>query len=290
MRRIVVGLAALLAAGIAVPGWANQYDLKYAEIDLANGDLPGALKLTNSAISDDPDYGVAYLVRASIWMRAGQFQRAVDDYSQSVAHGLDHSPYVYTLRGEARGDAGDDAAAIADFEQALKLNPAYWPALANRGATRVDIGDAAGALADLDRVLASNPSDLKETFAGKPIMEIMQKGPPARGTETMTVTTPAKLVLGIGYQARGKLRFIQGAYQPALADLDAALKQLPQLFTVHFYRGLTLLALGRCPEGAAELHMPELKPLQTPAGARYQAFLAAHRDAVAKAGCPAPTL
>jgi tetratricopeptide (TPR) repeat protein len=98
------------------------------------------------------------------------------------------------------------------------------------------------------------------------------------------------VVLAVSYQARGKLRFIQGAYQPALADLDAALQQLPKLITAHFYHGLALLALGRCPEGAAELQAPEMKAFQAPAAAAYRAFLEAHRDAVAKAGCPPAAL
>jgi tetratricopeptide (TPR) repeat protein len=291
MRWIVVGLAVVLAvAAGADPSLANQYDVQYAEQDLNSGNLSGALGWINSAISDDPDYGAAYLVRATIWMRAGQLQKAVDDYSQAIAHGLDHSTYVFTVRGDAHYIGGDYAAAIADYDEALKLNPSYWPALSSRGVTRVDSGDDADALADLNRVLAANVSDIKETLGTKAIMEISRKGPPGRGTETLSVTMPAKQILGRSYQARGKLRFIQAAYQPALADFDAALKQLPTLYTAHFYHGLTLLALGRCPEGAAELHLPELKPLQTPAGARYQAFLAAHRDAVAKAGCPALTL
>ena len=222
-------------------------------------------------------------------MRAGQYQKAVDDYSQAIAHGLDHSTYVYTVRGGAHAAGGEYAAAIADYEQALTLNPAYWPALAGRGTARVETGDAAGALADLDRVLATTPIDLKETLGSRVVSELSQKGPPARGTETMTITTPAKLILAMSYQARGKLHFIQAAYQPALADFDAALKQLPQLITAHFYHGLTLLALGRCPDGVAELHTPDMKPFQTPAAAPYQAFLAAHRDAIARAGCPPAT-
>jgi len=194
------------------------------------------------------------------------------------------------VRGDAHAAGGDYAAAIADYEQALKRNPDYWPALAGRGEVRVETGDLAGALADLDRMLATTPSDLKETLGSKQITELSRKGPPARGTETLTVTTPAKLGLAVSYQARGKLHFIQGAYQPALADFDAALQQLPQLITAHFYHALTLLALGRCPEGAAELHAPDMKPMQTPAAAPLQPFLAAHRDAVAKAGCPPATL
>jgi len=291
MRRFLGGLAVVLAvAGIAAPGQADMYDVQRAQRYLAEGNLRDALSWINSAISSNPDYGAAYLLRATIWMRVGEYQKAVDADSQAIAHGLDHSPYVYKIRGDARAPGGDYAAAIADYEQALKLNPSYWPALAGRGAARVETGDAAGALADLDRLLATTPSDLKETLGSRQITELSRKGPPARGTETLTVTTPAKLVLAVSYQARGKLRFIQGAYPPALADFDAALRQLPQLITAHFYHGLTLLALGRCPDGAAELHAPDMKPFQTPAAAPYQAFLAAHREAVAKAGCPPPTL
>jgi len=291
VRRFLGGLAVVLAlAGIAPPGQADTYDVQRAQRYLAEGDLRLALDWIDSAISDEPDYGAAYLLRASIWMRVGEYQKAVDDDSQAIAHGLDHSTYAYKVRGDAHAGGGDYAAAIADYEQALKLNPAYWPALAGRGAARVETGDAAGALPDLARMLAINPADLKETLGSNAITELSQKGPPARGTETLTVTSQAKFGLAMSYEARGKLRFVQGSYQPALADFDAALTQLPQLITVHFYHGLTLLALGRCAEGAAELHAPGMKPMQTPAAARYQAFLAAHRDAVAKAGCPPATV
>ena len=51
-----------------------------------------------------------------------------------------------------------------------------------------------------------------------------------------------------------------------------------------------LLALGRCQEGASDLHATDMKPLPTAAGAKLQTFLAAHRDTIAKAGCPPATL
>jgi len=288
MRRFLGGLAVVLAAvAIAAPSRADNYDISRAQRYLAEGDLNNALSWINSAISSDSDFGAAYLLRASIWMRAGEYQRAVEDDSLAIEHGLDHSPYVYKIRGDAHAAGGDYAAAIADYEQALKINSSYWPALVGRGAARVETGDVAGALADLDRMLATTPSDLKETLGSRQVSELSQKGPPARGTQTMTVTTSAKLTLAVSYQARGKLRFIQGAYQPALADFDAALQLLPQAISVHFYRGLTLLALGRCADGATELRTPSIvNSFQTPTAAPYRAFLAAHRDAVSKAGCP----
>jgi tetratricopeptide (TPR) repeat protein len=248
------------------------------------GDIPHALGTINAAIEDDPDYAPAYLVRAAIWLRSGDFKKAADDYSQVIAHGLDHSAYVYTARGNAHAAGSDYAAAIADYEQALKIKPGYWPAIAGRGSARAETGDAARALADLDSTLAHDPGDMTEVLASKPVMELSRKGPPARGTQTLSVTIPSLPILVMSYVARGKLRFTQGAYQPALADFDEALKRAPKLVSARFYHGLTLLALGRCTDGEAELHAPGM-----PAMAAFQGFMAAHRDALAKAGCPAAT-
>ena len=81
------------------------------------------------------------------------------------------------------------------------------------------------------------------------------------------------------------MHFRQGGYTTALADFDAALQRMPDFAGAQFYHGLTLMALGRCKEGEAELHAPGLKmtPLLT-------AALTEHRDAVAKAGCSVETL
>ena len=96
MRWFLGGLAVVLAvAGIAAPGQADMYDIQRAQRYLAEGDLRTALSWVDSAISSNPDYGAAYLLRASIWMRVGEYQKAVDDDSQAIAHGLDHSPYAY---------------------------------------------------------------------------------------------------------------------------------------------------------------------------------------------------
>src|SRR5262245_50547775 len=110
MRRFLGGLAVVLAvAGIAASGQGDMYDIQRAQRYLTEGDLKNALSWTNSAISSNPDYGAAYLLRASIWMRIGEYQKAVDDDSQALAHGLDQSPYTYKVRGDARAAGGDYA-------------------------------------------------------------------------------------------------------------------------------------------------------------------------------------
>ncbi len=282
MVRILAVLAIALAAagGSAAPATADDPDIMMSQIYLMSGDIEHARESINAVIEDEPDYAPAYLVRARIWLLTGEFKKAVDDYSQAIAHGLDHTPYVYTVRAGAWAAGGDYAQAIADYDQALKINPGYWPAIAGRGAALAESGDAAHALADLDRAVAHDPGNMTEVLATKHVQVQSRKGPPQQGTNTLSVTVQSLPILAETYAARGKLRFTQGAYKPALADLDEAIKRMPALPAAHFYRGLTLLALGRCKDGEDEFHTPGVQ-----GAAVFQAALAEHRDAVAKAGC-----
>src|SRR5262249_4602264 len=158
--------------------------------------------------------------------------------------------------------------------------PGYWPAIAGRGAALAETGDATRALADLDRALAHDPGDIKEVLSTKHVQVQSRKGPPQQGTNTLSVSVRTAPLMAATYAARGKLRFSQGAYRPALADLDEAVKRMPAAPAAHFYRGLTLLALGRCQEGQNEFQAQGVRGT-----ALFEAAFTQHRDAVAKAGC-----
>ncbi|MBI4125836.1 MAG: tetratricopeptide repeat protein [Deltaproteobacteria bacterium] len=60
-------------------------------------------------------------------------------------------------RGTAKGELGRYAEEIADYDQALALNPKYATAYYNRGVAKGDIGRFAEAIADYDRALALDP-------------------------------------------------------------------------------------------------------------------------------------
>ena len=134
----------MAAAGAPAAGRADEETeslLKKSRNYLEQGDIMQALAAVNAAIAHEPDYAPAYLRRGEIWWTGDEFAKARDDYSQAMALGLDHSPYIYTQRGDANAAAGDYPQAIADYKQALTLNPAFWPALAGRGGAFVESGD-----------------------------------------------------------------------------------------------------------------------------------------------------
>jgi Flp pilus assembly protein TadD len=61
-------------------------------------------------------------------------------------------------RGIAYRDANDVTHALADFDQAIKVNPKDARALYERGVTKRKNGDAAGGDADVAAAKAINPN------------------------------------------------------------------------------------------------------------------------------------
>jgi tetratricopeptide (TPR) repeat protein len=286
MRRVLAGVVAGLAAvGVALPGAADQADMTLGQVYLMQGQFQQAIDSLNEAIDDDPDYAPAYIVRGQAWRFSGEHRKAIDDFSQAIARGLDRSAYVYTIRAEARAAGGELAEAIADYDRALAAKAGFWPAVAGRGAVLAERGDPR-ALAELDRALTSVPgATITEVLKSEQFRVLSRKGPSGRGTSTLSVTIQTLPVLAATYTARGRLRFAQGAYGPALADLNEALKRVPNLPMARLYRGLTFLALGRCREGDAEF-----SALRGQDAAWLKATADPHREAATKAGCALRTM
>ena len=108
-------------------------------------------------------------------------------------------------------EQGDQAGAIADSTEALRLNPEYGGACyLIRGAARGEQGDQAGAIADFTEVLRLNPQ------------------------------------VAIAYYKRGVARAAQGTRR-AIADYTEALRLDPQHADAYFWRGYTRREQGDQP-------------------------------------------
>jgi tetratricopeptide (TPR) repeat protein len=138
-------------------GQENPENLSIAFNDRANayittGDLDRAMQDLNESIRLNPDYATAYYNRGIIYERkAGNesgdaatrdHERAIQEYSQAIRlrpsskcdskTGICGYPSALNNRGSNYDDIGEYDRAIADFDEALRLNPREGMAFNNR--------------------------------------------------------------------------------------------------------------------------------------------------------------
>src|SRR5215813_3074036 len=88
----------------------------------------------------------SYLDRGNGWLKKGEFERAIADYSLAIAFDPRYAG-AYFNRGLARSSKGDVAAGLADFNRAIELNPRDAGVWSIRGVVRQQQGDFDAALA-----------------------------------------------------------------------------------------------------------------------------------------------
>ncbi len=105
--------------------------------------------------------------------RDGDYKGAIADYDQAILLNP-NIPEIYILRGNAFYDQGDMKTAIKDYDKALTLNPKYDVAYVERGNARDDLGDREGAIADYNQAISINPN-LPDAYSNRAITYIRMK-------------------------------------------------------------------------------------------------------------------
>jgi len=113
------------------------------------------IELYSRAIALDPDFSTAYNNRGLAYYDKGDYDRAIADYDQAIQ--LEPDATTYYSRGLAYYYKGDYDRAIADYDQAIKLKPDYAIAYRSRGRAYRKKGDYDRAIADLNQAIALAP-------------------------------------------------------------------------------------------------------------------------------------
>lgn len=165
-----------------------------------------------------------YVNSGMAWHDRGDNDRAIADYDQAIK--LDPiNAKAYDNRGNARKAKGQSDLAVADFDQAIKLDPNNAIAYFNRGSIWDDRGDDDRALADYDQAIKLKPDYAK------------------------------------AYNNRGLIREAKGDLALAIADLDQAIRARPNDFQPYFGRGRIELTTGAWPKALVDLtRAAELNP------------------------------
>ena len=112
--------------------------------------------LLNSGRLAEKAIPIAFYGRGIAYGRKGQTDRAIADYTQAIKLDPKYAG-AYNNRGIAYRRKGQYDRAIADYTQAIKLNPKYAGAYNNRGYAYDDKGQYDRAIADYDKAIGLDP-------------------------------------------------------------------------------------------------------------------------------------
>ena len=134
--------------------------------------------------------------------------RACSDVIAGVSYSSDQKALAYRNRGNARADAGAGAQAVADFTEAIRLQPGEAGGHAGRGRARLSVQDVDGAIADYSEALRLAPGNASY------------------------------------HTARGHANFVRGDSTAAIADFTEALRLNPNSPSTLNRRGLAFRRSG----------------------------------------------
>jgi tetratricopeptide (TPR) repeat protein len=99
---------------------------------------------------------IDYNNRGFVKIESGDYQGAIADFNQAIKLQPDYAT-AYNNRGLLKMGAEDNQGAITDFNQAIKLQTDYALAYNNRGILKMKSRDNQGAITDFNQAIKSNP-------------------------------------------------------------------------------------------------------------------------------------
>ncbi|MDR2662502.1 MAG: CHAT domain-containing protein [Treponema sp.] len=159
----------------------------------------------------------------------------------------------YYNRGVDNYQAGDLDAAIADWTEAIRLNPEDAYAYYNRGVAYKNQGDLDRAIADYTAALALNP-ELAEAYNNRGLA-YAAKGDLDRAVADYTAAINLNPEYAYAYNNRGNAYQAKGDLDRAVADYTAALALNPDHAYVYNNRGTAYYEKGELDSAAADYRL-----------------------------------
>ncbi|BAT56404.1 TPR domain protein [Nostoc sp. NIES-3756] len=166
---------------------------------------------------------------------------AIADFTQAIKINPNLA-VAYNDRGLARYDSGDRQAAIEDYNQAIKANPNLAVAYYNRGLARYDLGDKQTAIEDYTQAVTINPNNANAYYnRGLTRYELGDK---QTAIEDYTQAIKVDPNYANAYYNRGLARYDIGDKQTAIEDYTQAIAIRPEYANAYIGRGLARSDLG----------------------------------------------
>lgn len=145
------------------PGYDNAY-IGRAKVELSLGDTISASADLDKAISINKNSANAYVMRANIAISgSGDYAAALADMNEAIKLQPQFAGY-FINRAFLRYNLDDYYGAMADYNYAITLDPINPVAYFNRGILRAQVYDNDNAIEDFSQVLKIDPNDYRSLY------------------------------------------------------------------------------------------------------------------------------
>jgi len=182
------------------------------------------------------DLAASYVNRGSRYAGKEDYDRAIADYTEAIR--LDPKlDYAFFRRARAYAQKKEHDRAITDYSQAIRLNPKRVPAYVRRGYAYHSKGDYDRAIADYDLAIGINPSYVP-AYHNRGFAHFA-KGEHDRAIADYTEAIQLNQQYAPSYRNRGIAYLYSGSSRAkARADLEMATQLMPKDAYVALWREL----------------------------------------------------
>ena len=240
MTLYAAGAAALLAsAALAQP--SPDWTACIASQQDPDAGIRACTAIINSGRERGRNLAIAYNNRGDGYWEKNDFDRALADYDQAIRVDKSYAT-AYVNRGLVWRDKGDLDRAITDYTQAIRLNPKSAFAFNNRGLAWRFKGDLNRAIADYGDAIRLDPNyALAYQNRGNAWRDLgnLDRAIADYGGAIRLNPTNAAL-----YGDRGYVLFFKGDFDHAVADYTEAIRLDPNFAPAYHHRGNAWRAKG----------------------------------------------
>jgi tetratricopeptide (TPR) repeat protein len=159
---------------------------------------------------------------------------------------------AFNNRGYAYSDKGDNDRAIADYSEAIRLDPKSATAFKNRGIAYLEKGDNDRAIADYSAAIRIDPEDAN-AFNSRGVA-YRAKGDPARAIADYNEAIRLDPKSAMAFDNRGNAYHAKGDNERAIADYNEAIRLNPKSSFGYFARGRSYLFAGSVEKSLADFN------------------------------------
>lgn len=149
----------------------------------------------------------------------GDFDGAITDYDKAIKIDPRYAP-AYANRGAAKGHKGGSSGEIADYSRAIEINPRHALAYHNRGNAHLKKHDLEGAISDFNKAIEIDPDQAESCYERARARRAKGDldGAIADGTQYISLNSRNPKYLADGYHNRGLARAAKGDLEGAILD------------------------------------------------------------------------